>query len=68
MVIMTYHWNVCEKMFSARGWKETRKINVLDTNIFPNDREQQALEAMFFLVNGTEIMGSNEILLDISFC
>lgn len=49
-----------KKMFSAHGCKETRKKNVLDTNIFPKDREQQALEVIFFLLNGTEIMGSND--------
>lgn len=49
-------------MFSASGWKKTRKKNILDTNIFPKDREQQALEAIFFFLNGTEIMGSNENL------
>lgn len=68
MVVMTYCWNVCKKMFSAHGWKETKKKNALDTNIFPKDREQQALEAIFFLLNGTEIMGSNETPLEISFC
>lgn len=68
---MTDCWNVCEKMFSAHGWKETREKNVLDTNIyniFPKHREQEALEAIFFLLNGTEIMGSNETPLDISSC
>lgn len=56
-----------QKMFSACGGKETRKKNVLDTNIYPKDREQQALEAVFFLLNGTEIKESNETALDTPF-
>lgn len=57
-----------EKKFSAGEVKETRKKNTLDTKTLPRDREQQALGAIFCLLNGIEIMGSNEAPRGISFC
>lgn len=67
-VVMTYCWNIWKKRFSAGEVKETRKKNTLDTKTLPGDREQQGLGAIFCLLNGIEITGSNEAPRGISFC